>query len=290
MLLVVDVGNTQTHFGVFGDDDGVLAEHWRFATVRESTRDELGAREESDAAVVERALNAYLLGRLLDATQAKSSLSEEDAEKLAVEEVRSDVPIQLGSSGFELLFVPLANLKAVRRARRPSGLGANVYVFAMSGERSGSQVHGRMFDQSGGEDPATGGAQGPLGAYIVPTVEMELANGDVISVRTSTDEQAHAEARQYAAAGGERVGGGPIAQTRIGWGSHSRGMGADSERADNKARGQTIAEAARSYEFNIDNGLTLVGSPETVILLCSYFFDGATHLNDIYTCGTDKAK
>src|SRR5947209_9323346 len=43
MLLVVDVGNTQTHFGVFGDDDGVLAEHWRFATVRESTRDELGA-------------------------------------------------------------------------------------------------------------------------------------------------------------------------------------------------------------------------------------------------------
>jgi type III pantothenate kinase len=41
MLLVVDVGNTQTHFGVF--DDGVLQEHWRFATVRESTSDELGA-------------------------------------------------------------------------------------------------------------------------------------------------------------------------------------------------------------------------------------------------------
>ena len=43
MLLVVDVGNTQTHFGVFRDEDGALAEHWRFATVRESTRDELGA-------------------------------------------------------------------------------------------------------------------------------------------------------------------------------------------------------------------------------------------------------
>jgi type III pantothenate kinase len=42
MLLVVDVGNTQTHFGVFDDRD-VLAEHWRFATVRESTGDELGA-------------------------------------------------------------------------------------------------------------------------------------------------------------------------------------------------------------------------------------------------------
>jgi type III pantothenate kinase len=43
MLLVVDVGNTQTHFGVFAEDGGALAEHWRFATVRESTRDELGA-------------------------------------------------------------------------------------------------------------------------------------------------------------------------------------------------------------------------------------------------------
>jgi type III pantothenate kinase len=42
MLLVVDVGNTQTHFGVFEDGWDPL-EHWRFATVRESTRDELGA-------------------------------------------------------------------------------------------------------------------------------------------------------------------------------------------------------------------------------------------------------
>jgi trans-2,3-dihydro-3-hydroxyanthranilate isomerase len=92
-----------------------------------------------------------------------------DALGLAVEEVRSDVPIQMGSSGLPYLFVPLANLKAVRRARRPAGLDANVYVFAMSAERSGSHVHGRMFDQGLGigEDPATGSAQGPLGAYLV---------------------------------------------------------------------------------------------------------------------------
>ncbi len=41
MLLAVDVGNTQTHFGTF--DEGRLVEHWRFATVRDSTADELGA-------------------------------------------------------------------------------------------------------------------------------------------------------------------------------------------------------------------------------------------------------
>src|SRR5438105_14711680 len=41
MLLVVDVGNTQTHFGTFRGEE--LLEHWRFATVRQSTADELGA-------------------------------------------------------------------------------------------------------------------------------------------------------------------------------------------------------------------------------------------------------
>lgn len=41
MLLAVDVGNTQTHLGAFRDEE--VVEHWRFATVRESTADELGA-------------------------------------------------------------------------------------------------------------------------------------------------------------------------------------------------------------------------------------------------------
>ncbi len=83
-----------------------------------------------------------------------------------------------------------------------------------------------------------------------------------------TDEKAHDEARQYIASragGAVPVGGGPIAETRIGWGSHPRGMGRDSERADDKARGETIRNAANSYEYNIENGLAVVGSPETVI-------------------------
>ena len=41
MLLVVDVGNTQTHLGAFRGDE--LVHDWRFATVRDSTADELGA-------------------------------------------------------------------------------------------------------------------------------------------------------------------------------------------------------------------------------------------------------
>lgn len=42
MLLVVDVGNTQTHFGTFRD--GELVRHWRFATERDETCDELAAK------------------------------------------------------------------------------------------------------------------------------------------------------------------------------------------------------------------------------------------------------
>ena len=79
-----------------------------------------------------------------------------------------------------------------------------------------------------------------------------------------TDAQAHHEARQYLAHG-SGVRGGPVAETRIGWGTNPRGMGRDSELPSNKDRGVTIARAAESYEFNIDNGLALVGSPETVI-------------------------
>jgi type III pantothenate kinase len=43
VLLAVDVGNTQTHFGVFKPGDDQVAEHWRFATEPQSTGDELGA-------------------------------------------------------------------------------------------------------------------------------------------------------------------------------------------------------------------------------------------------------
>ncbi len=39
MLLTIDVGNTQTHIGMFRGEE--LMEHWRFATRREATGDEI---------------------------------------------------------------------------------------------------------------------------------------------------------------------------------------------------------------------------------------------------------
>jgi type III pantothenate kinase len=74
MLLVVDVGNTQTHFGVFTDGGNELAEHWRFATVRESTRDELGA-----------ALSNLLALRRLAFTNIDSSIVSSTVPQLSLE-------------------------------------------------------------------------------------------------------------------------------------------------------------------------------------------------------------
>lgn len=80
-----------------------------------------------------------------------------------------------------------------------------------------------------------------------------------------TDEKAHEEARQFLGIGEARFGAGPVGNTRIGWGTNSRGMGRDSELEHNKERGQTSTMATQSYDFNIEQGLALVGSPETVI-------------------------
>jgi alkanesulfonate monooxygenase SsuD/methylene tetrahydromethanopterin reductase-like flavin-dependent oxidoreductase (luciferase family) len=81
-----------------------------------------------------------------------------------------------------------------------------------------------------------------------------------------TDELAHQQARKYLVSeGGRRVGGGPLADTRVGWGSNVRGMGRDSERPDDAARGATMEQAQTDYDFQIANGLSVVGSPESVV-------------------------
>jgi hypothetical protein len=47
------------------------------------------AADESDAVVVSRVLNGYLLRALMRSVQAGSDLSEEEADRIAVEEVRA---------------------------------------------------------------------------------------------------------------------------------------------------------------------------------------------------------
>lgn len=59
------------------------------AMIVAQTREQLGepVAEFGDAAIVERALDAYLLRRTFDATQAAAGLSEEEAQRIAYEEL-----------------------------------------------------------------------------------------------------------------------------------------------------------------------------------------------------------
>ena len=62
-------------------------------------RQQLGApvADLADGAVVERAVNAYLLRRMVDTTQAASDLSAEEAERIAYEELAASRRERRGS-------------------------------------------------------------------------------------------------------------------------------------------------------------------------------------------------
>ncbi|MEX2275178.1 MAG: PhzF family phenazine biosynthesis protein [Actinomycetota bacterium] len=96
------------------------------------------------------------------------------ASGLTADDLHPDLPMQVVSTGLGPLIVPIRDLSTLRRAVRDQRLvaeaceragGEELYLFAI--ERDG-EVTARMFDPnlSIGEDPATGSAAGPLGAYL----------------------------------------------------------------------------------------------------------------------------
>jgi trans-2,3-dihydro-3-hydroxyanthranilate isomerase len=89
------------------------------------------------------------------------------------------LPVQTVSCGFPVLFVPIRDREAVDRAvsdtaafkRLSALLGRRlaVFLFAVLPKGGDATVYSRMFAPELGivEDPATGGATGPLGCYLV---------------------------------------------------------------------------------------------------------------------------
>jgi predicted transcriptional regulator len=83
------------------------------AELVESLREACAGLESSDAAIIERALDGYLLLRILDDGQPGlrgGRLSEQEANELAVEEVRrswgSDAPAHIEERDGEVVIVP----------------------------------------------------------------------------------------------------------------------------------------------------------------------------------------
>jgi trans-2,3-dihydro-3-hydroxyanthranilate isomerase len=92
--------------------------------------------------------------------------------------LRSDLPVEVVSCGMPFLFAPVRDLATMRKLSFNRDLShralealevSGVFVFAMEVENAGSTVHSRMFAPDLGipEDPATGGASGPLGCYLI---------------------------------------------------------------------------------------------------------------------------
>ena len=97
-----------------------------------------------------------------------------DAAGLSVADLLEHLPVMAISTGIPHVMVPVRDEGALRSAERNTrGCSAvcdaasaeSLYLFAVRGE---GDVIARMFDRSDsiGEDPATGSAAGPLGAYL----------------------------------------------------------------------------------------------------------------------------
>ncbi|MDQ3849536.1 MAG: type III pantothenate kinase [Actinomycetota bacterium] len=158
MLLVVDVGNTQTHFGTVSDR--ALAEHWRFATARDSTADELGA-----------VLRNLLELRGIGMADVSSSIVSSTVPQLGPEWVE----MAHRYLGHTMLSVgPGLRTGMVLRYDNPHEIGADRLVNAVAiRERFGGPAVCVDFGTSVNFDVI--GAQGDfLGGVLVPGVEISL--------------------------------------------------------------------------------------------------------------------
>ncbi|MEI5907705.1 PhzF family phenazine biosynthesis protein [Bacillus spongiae] len=98
---------------------------------------------------------------------------------LSVKELHTTLPIQTVSSGVPFLFIPVSSISSIKNIRFRTDIWdqyfstnqntMHIFTFSLETEAPHSSVHSRMFAPAMGiaEDPATGAASGPLGAYLV---------------------------------------------------------------------------------------------------------------------------
>ncbi len=113
-------------------------------------------------------------GARIEDTAAVAEMLSIDPREIA----ETGLPCEIVSCGVPFLYVPVKSLRAVRSIKFRVDVWENklgdvvppeVFVFTREVEFPDSTVHSRMFAPGMGiqEDPATGGASGPLGCYLV---------------------------------------------------------------------------------------------------------------------------
>lgn len=110
---------------------------------------------------------------------------------IAPSDIDTRFPIQIVSTGFPALYVPLTSLQAVEKTalnlsvlREVLGNIDMIYVFTRETLESTSTIHSRAFAPFIGipEDPATGSAAGALGAYLVRHKVLENLDSSAIFI------------------------------------------------------------------------------------------------------------
>jgi trans-2,3-dihydro-3-hydroxyanthranilate isomerase len=133
-------------------------------------------------------------GARVEDIRAVAEMLSIDAEEIA----ETKLPLEVVSCGVPFFYVPVKSLRAVRNIKFRVDVWENklkeivppaVFVFTHEVEFTGSTVHSRMFAPAMGvwEDPATGGASGPLGCYLVQ--HRVVSSGDGGTVAEFTSEQ-----------------------------------------------------------------------------------------------------
>jgi trans-2,3-dihydro-3-hydroxyanthranilate isomerase len=137
---------------------------------------------------------------------------------LELEDLVDGLPVVAGTTGLPHLMVAVRDEAALRRARRDdagcqqvceAGQAESLYLFTVRGD---GDVMARMFDRGAniGEDPATGSAAGPLGAYLAKRGLAGLPGSVVVAQGEMVGRPSflHVEVRPRGDALEVRVGGG----------------------------------------------------------------------------------
>ncbi len=119
-----------------------------------------------------------------------------DLLSLSSKDLDSRFPTQTVSSGLPFLFIPICSLDAMRKINFRTDIWEryfnnnpdtqNIFVFTLETQEKQSTVHSRMFAPAMGipEDPATGAASGPLGAYLVANGMVPRSSSGIYRIRS----------------------------------------------------------------------------------------------------------
>jgi type III pantothenate kinase len=158
VLLAIDVGNTQTHLGMFDGEE--LAAHWRFASVRFATADELATQ-----------LASLLLLRELRLKDVEAAIVSSVVPSLA-HEYDQLIARYLGGSG--MLVGPWLKTGMPIRIDNPQELGADRLVNAVAAyDRVGAACIAVDFGTAINYDVVSSSGE-YLGGVIAPGIEISL--------------------------------------------------------------------------------------------------------------------